>query len=68
MSDSDMNYSLTQSGSNWTLTDPQDNVETYAVNGLVLGQLTTIRALDGYTQTLQYNGSGLLAAVTDSFG
>ena len=67
-SDSDMDYKLTQSGSTWTLTDPQDNVETYTDNESGLGMLDTIRARDGYTQTLQYNESDELGSVTDSFG
>jgi RHS repeat-associated protein len=68
ISDSDVDYTLTQSGSNWKLTDPQNSVETYTVNASGLGLLDTIQARDGYTQTLQYNGSGQLATVTDSFG
>ena len=42
--DSDMDYTLTHSGSTWTLTDPEDNVETYTDNGSGLGLLATIRA------------------------
>ena len=66
--DSDMDYKLTQSGSTWTLTGPDDAVETYTANGSGLGLLGTIQARDGYTQTLQYNASNQLAQVTDSFG
>jgi RHS repeat-associated protein len=67
-SDSDMDYKLSQSGQDWTLTDPQDNVETYSDDGSGLALLDSIRARDGYTQTLQYNGSNQLIRVTDSFG
>jgi RHS repeat-associated protein len=67
-SDSDVDYALTQSGPTWTLTGPDDTVETYADNGSGLGVLGSIRSRDGYTQSLQYNASHQLALVTDSFG
>ena len=68
MSDSDMDYALTQSGSTWKLTGPDDAVETYNVNAAGLGTLSTIRARDGYTQTMTQNASHQLAQVSDSFG
>ena len=47
---SDLDLRLTQSGSTWTLTDWNDNVETYSA----AGQLTSIAARNGYTQTILY--------------
>jgi RHS repeat-associated protein len=46
----DLDLRLTQSGSTWTLTDWEDNVETYTA----VGQLTSITARSGYTQTITY--------------
>jgi len=63
---SDVDIKLTQSGSNFTLTDSNDNVETYAVTGSK-GVLQSIVARNGYTQTLTYNGSGQLTTITDSY-
>ena len=60
--DLDVDYALTQSGSTWTLTGPDDTVESYTGS-----QLTSIRARNGYTQTLAYNGLGQLSTVTDSY-
>jgi RHS repeat-associated protein len=69
--DKDVDYALTHSGSTWTLTGPDDTVETYTT--AVLGTLATnyatlnsIKARNGYTQTLAYTG-GLLDSVTDSY-
>ena len=64
-SDSDVDIQLTQSGSTWTLTDHNDNVETYTATGNE-GTLNSITARDGYAQTLSYSG-GLLSSVTDSY-
>ena len=61
--DSDVDIKLVPSGSNWILTNSDDTVEFYNASGV----LTTIQARNGYTQTLQYNGSQLVS-VTDSFG
>src|SRR6202051_5094969 len=46
----DIDLRLAQSGSTWTLTDWDDNVETYTA----AGQLTSITARNGYTQTILY--------------
>jgi len=62
VTDLDVDYTLTHSGSTWTLTTPDDTMETYTGS-----QLTSIRARNGYTQTLTYNGSGQLSTVTDSY-
>ena len=68
VSDSDVDVTLSESGSTWTLTDGDDTVETYnAINGIE-ATLTTIESRNGYEQTLTYNSSGLLMAVTDSYG
>jgi RHS repeat-associated protein len=76
---SDLDLRLTQSGSTWTLTDWDDNVETYTA----AGQLTSITARNGYTQTFLYPAAklapGIIArlryaqtsqptSVTDSYG
>jgi len=75
----DLDLRLTQSGSTWTLTDWEDNVETYTA----VGQLTSITARNGYTQTIQYPAveqpnrfmhiwgyrqTGQPTSVTDSYG
>jgi RHS repeat-associated protein len=66
--DTDEDYSLTYSGSHaatWTLTDPDDTVETYT-NSSGKGTLSTIVARNGYTQTMNYT-SGQLTSVSDSY-
>jgi RHS repeat-associated protein len=72
--DTDVDYTLTQAGSAWTLTGPDDTVETYAgtANPLLAGfaataQLASIKTRNGYTQTLNYTND-VLTSVTDSFG
>jgi len=71
--DTDVDYKLTGSGSTWTLTDPDDTVETYIVptsgyTGGYVANLTTITKRNGYTQTLAYtNPFGFLSSVTDSY-
>jgi YD repeat-containing protein len=64
--DTDVDYSLTyDSGtSTWTLTDPDDTVETYTGSGVAT--LQTIKKRGGYTQTMHYT-SGKLSSVTDSY-
>jgi RHS repeat-associated protein len=64
--DSDVDLKLTNTGSTWTLTDHNDNVESYTASG-TKGTLTSITALNGYTQTLNYTGSQL-TSVSDSYG
>ena len=72
--DTDVDMTLTQSGSTYTLTDHNDNVEVYntasTLFGTLLvnfGQLASITARNGYTQTLTYSGNQL-QSVTDSYG
>ncbi len=73
-SDTDVDYTLTHSGSTWTLTAPDDTVETYTTSSAVLGgvaiassHLTSITSRNGYTRTLNYTGE-TLTSVTDSYG
>jgi YD repeat-containing protein len=65
--DSDVDYTLTNSGATWTLTDPNDSVETYSAISSSQGLLQSSRTRNGYTQTLQYDSSNQLVTVTDSF-
>jgi RHS repeat-associated protein len=64
--DSDMDYSLSYSGSTWTLTDPDNTVETYSGSGS-LGTLSSIKSRNGYTQSITYS-SGQISYVSDSYG
>jgi uncharacterized protein RhaS with RHS repeats len=64
--DTDLDYSLSKSGSTWTLTAPDDTVETYAQSGAE-ATLTSIKLRNGYTQTMHYT-SGKLTSVTDTYG
>jgi len=65
--DSDIDLKLTQAGSIWTLKDNNDTVETYSTVSTTEAKLTSITARNGFAQTLQYNSSGQLQSVTDSF-
>ncbi len=70
--DSDVDYSLSKSGSacgssTWTLTDPDDTVETYCQSGAE-ATLQSITRRNGYTQTPHYSSAGLLTSVTDTYG
>lgn len=65
--DSDVDLSLVQSGSTWILTDKDDTVETYSAISSGEAILKSIRARNGYTQTLAYNSSNLVISVTDSY-
>ena len=60
----DLDLRLTQSGSTWTLTDWNDNVETYTA----AGQLTTITARNGYTQTILYPAARRPTGIANRFG
>ncbi|HEX3474575.1 MAG TPA: DUF6531 domain-containing protein, partial [Kofleriaceae bacterium] len=65
--DTDVDYTLTHSGTSWTLGCPDGSTETYtsaAAGGSAA--LSTIKALDGYTRTMTYTGA-LLTRVTDSY-
>ncbi len=66
--DSDVDATLTQSGTTWTFKDNTDTTETYgtaAVAGFTL--LETIQARNGYTQTLTYNPNTSQITITDSY-
>ena len=63
--DSDVDFKLTNSGSTYTLTDPDDTVETYTVAS-GKGTLNSIAYRNGYTQTLTYTSSKL-TSVSDSY-
>jgi RHS repeat-associated protein len=69
--DSDVDIRLTQTGSGvgstWTLTDHDDTVETYSTTSAAQAVLTSIRARNGYTQSLAYNAANQLISVTDSY-
>jgi YD repeat-containing protein len=65
--DTDIDVKLTNSGTTWTLVDKNDTVETYTATGATKALLQTIQTRNGYTQTMQYNGSSLLSSVTDSY-
>ncbi|HEU5352163.1 MAG TPA: Ig-like domain repeat protein [Terracidiphilus sp.] len=67
VSDSDIDDTLTQSGTTWTLKDHDDTVETYTKLSSGEGQLQSIALRNGYTQTMAYNASGQLSTVTDSY-
>jgi RHS repeat-associated protein len=58
---------LTNSGATWTLTLHDDTVETYTASATE-ALLHSIRARDGYKQTMSYNAAKQLTAVTDSYG
>ena len=64
----DVDITLTKSGTTWTLTDHDDTVETYTTttsgNEALLG---TIASRNGYTLALSYNGSNQLTSVSDSY-
>ncbi|MGF6903359.1 DUF6531 domain-containing protein [Paraburkholderia sp. GAS348] len=52
---------LSQSGTNWTLSDPTTGItESYSLQGVLLSE----RTRTGFTRTLTYDGTGLLSAIT----
>lgn len=65
--DSDVDMTLVNSGSTWTLTDQSDTVETYTAISSSEALLQSIQARNGYTQNLAYNSSNQLISVTDSY-
>lgn len=67
VTDSDVDVTLTQSGSSWTLIDNDDTTETYTTYSSTEALLDAIKTRNGYTQTLSYSGA-LLNSVTDSYG
>src|SRR5271165_5409024 len=74
VTDGDVDYTLTHSGSTWTLTDHNDTAESYTDTGSGQGVLNTITKRNGYQQTLSYTaatgcaGGTVLCSVTDSYG
>ncbi|MDB5492107.1 MAG: sugar-binding protein [Micavibrio sp.] len=64
--DTDVSYKLNTVGSTWVLTDADDTVETYS-SAYGRGRLDSIKFRNGYTQILNYNSSGRIANVTDSY-
>jgi RHS repeat-associated protein len=66
--DADVDVTLTNSGSTWTLVDLDDTVEKYSVVSSTQGYLQSIQARNGYTQTLSYNSTHQLTSVADSNG
>ena len=68
-SDTDVDYTLSNSGSTWTLTDHDDTVETYTQGGMVSNEalLNSITARNGYAQSLAYNANNQLVSVADSY-
>jgi RHS repeat-associated protein len=66
--DTDVDITLTKSGTTWTLTDHNDTVEIYtAIGSGNEALLDSITARNGYTQTMAYNASNQLESVTDSY-
>jgi RHS repeat-associated protein len=65
--DTDVDATLTNSGTTWTLTDSTDTTETYLTAGTSEALLQTIKARNGYTQNLTYNASNQLTSVADSY-
>jgi RHS repeat-associated protein len=63
--DTDVDMTLTVSGSTYTLTDHDDTVETYTVASGI-GTLNSIALPNGYTQTLNYTSS-VRTSVSDSY-
>ncbi|MDJ0947097.1 MAG: DUF6531 domain-containing protein, partial [Kiloniellales bacterium] len=62
--DSDVVLTLVASGSNWVVTDADDNSETYDS----AGRLISVASRRGYTQTLAHDANGNLETVSDSYG
>ncbi len=67
VADSDVDLTLVNAGSTWTLTDHTDAVETYSAVSATEGLLQSIKARNGYTRNLQYNFENQLIQVTDSY-
>jgi RHS repeat-associated protein len=63
--DSDVDYTLTGSGSNYTLTGPDDVAEAYSVTS-GKGTLSSLTWPSGYSQTMTYT-TGKLTSVSDSY-
>ena len=68
ITDSDIDLQLTKSNTTWTLTDSDDNIETYSSVTTNLAVLVSVQRRNGYIQRLQRDSTGQLMAVTDSYG
>jgi RHS repeat-associated protein len=68
VSDLDVDYSMLERGTTWTMTDPEDTVESYTQASSNKVLLDSIRLRNGYTQTLHYNSADQLMSVTDTYG
>src|SRR5262249_5042604 len=67
--DTDVDLRLTHSGATWTLTDGNDTVRTFTNISAAEATLTSIRARNGHTQTLEYDPTTQhVTRVSDSFG
>jgi RHS repeat-associated protein len=65
--DTDVDVTLTNAGSTWTLTGSDDTVETYSAINATEAQLQTIRSRNDYSQTLSYSGTNQLISVSDFY-
>jgi RHS repeat-associated protein len=66
--DSDVDITLSNVGTTWTLTDHDDTVETYTTTSAGnKALLNSIQARNGYTQTLTHDSNGFLTSVSDSY-
>ena len=65
--DSDVDLTLTHSGTTWTLIDGDDTVETYSAIDAATAVPTVIRTRNGYTQSLSYDADHQLRGASDSF-
>jgi len=65
--DTDVDITLTTSGSSWVLKDNKDTVEFYTTISSTEGLLSSITARNGYVQSMHYNTSNQLTSVTDSY-
>ena len=66
--DTDVDLKLTQTGpATWTVTNPEDSVESYTAISATEAILMSVTARNGYTQTLVYGTGNQLQSVTDSY-
>jgi len=64
--DTDVDLQLSVANGVWSLTNADDSVETYSTFFSGVAPLNSIRARNGYTQTLEYSAAGDLTTVRDS--
>lgn len=65
--DSDVDLQLSVANGTWSLTNSDDSVEIYTSFFSGAAPLQSMRARNGYTQTLRYASSGELQSVSDSY-